>query len=593
MADQPPPPGLEDFEEFKKQQHEKPSRRNVFADLMEDLTDAKPDLPSAPTEATSEVVDPQPEPAEPDPFDAQPGVGTKFDRREDIDANASAKVQAAAAQGNLSPPGLEGVAGDGLAARPPTPPEVTAIRERLWSHGHRPVEVYSVINGRCGCGNPKCGSKGKHPKGSGWQLRAQHNPPDATMVTPSADALNTGIWCGGFQAIDIDIDDPDLASRARSLAVTMLGETIVRYRPNSPRVLLLYRVSEGEPGKTTIGTPGRQIEVLGHGQQFVAFGLHASGVRLEWDPQSPADTVADDLPAVNGEQIAAFLAAAGALLGVEAKPSPGPSARTAGNGAGTTQERDERAYRYCRKALDNARDELARTAAGGRNNALNNAALGLGHLHHHGAYTEAEAHAALAAACDSNGLLKDSGEKAVRDTFDSGWHKGVSEPKELGLEERPQHRGASHGAEQRRRAQPPEHLPPPLDKPISERANGLDDEVVRPDPLIFTLEHWINRDLAPADYLLGDLFSTTCRTLFFGPTGIGKTNFGFMCAPTWPGGRNSSIGPQGARRACSTSTARCPAGWSRSASSQPSNATAPCPPASSSSTGKIIPCSHP
>ena len=58
MADKPPPPGFGDFEK----QDEKPRRRSIFADLMEDdLTDAKADLPPAPV--ASEAVD---QPAESD-----------------------------------------------------------------------------------------------------------------------------------------------------------------------------------------------------------------------------------------------------------------------------------------------------------------------------------------------------------------------------------------------------------------------------------------------------------------------------------------------------------------------------------------------
>jgi AAA domain len=40
-----------------------------------------------------------------------------------------------------------------------------------------------------------------------------------------------------------------------------------------------------------------------------------------------------------------------------------------------------------------------------------------------------------------------------------------------------------------------------------------------------TLSWWLERELQPADYLVGELLSTTSRILFSGPSGIGKTNF--------------------------------------------------------------------
>jgi hypothetical protein len=46
-----------------------------------------------------------------------------------------------------------------------------------------------------------------------------------------------------------------------------------------------------------------------------------------------------------------------------------------------------------------------------------------------------------------------------------------------------------------------------------------------PDPSTFTAAYWEVRELAKPDFLLGDLLSTTSRTLLIGPTGIGKSNF--------------------------------------------------------------------
>ena len=45
-----------------------------------------------------------------------------------------------------------------------------------------------------------------------------------------------------------------------------------------------------------------------------------------------------------------------------------------------------------------------------------------------------------------------------------------------------------------------------------------------------TPAQWLSRKIEPADNLLGELFSTTSRTLFAADTGAGKTMFGMACA---------------------------------------------------------------
>ena len=111
--------------------------------------------------------------------------------------------------------------------------------------------------------------------------------------------------------------------RSARLAVDMLGATITRTRANSPRCLLVYRASEGEPVKLAITGAGHgkdhacKVEILGRGQQFVAFGGHPSGAELQWLDGGPADRALADLPAVTEAQIAAFLATCVPIIGAE------------------------------------------------------------------------------------------------------------------------------------------------------------------------------------------------------------------------------------------------------------------------------------
>lgn len=155
--------------------------------------------------------------------------------------------------------------------------------------------------------------RGKRPKGAAWQECVRRDP--SAEAAPEPDALNTGILCDGLRAVDVDIDDADTAARVRALAVARLGEAPMRWRENSPRVLLLYRAVEGEPPKRIVAGTAGKVEVLGKGQQFVAFGTHASGAALHWQGEAPGICTREALPAVSEAQIDAFLTAAREVIG--------------------------------------------------------------------------------------------------------------------------------------------------------------------------------------------------------------------------------------------------------------------------------------
>lgn len=179
---------------------------------------------------------------------------------------------------------------------------VAALRSSLWDAGFRPVAVLS---------------RDKRPLGREWPDRARQDPPECIRLGAVSHALNTGILCDGLRPVDFDIEDRDIAARCRALAASMLGEAPLRCRRNSPRFLALYRAVEGAPPKLVLaGTLGK-IEVLGAGQQFVAFGTHPSGAVLEWFPEAPGETLVGSLPAVTEDQVWAFMAACAPLIGAE------------------------------------------------------------------------------------------------------------------------------------------------------------------------------------------------------------------------------------------------------------------------------------
>ncbi|ACL58967.1 bifunctional DNA primase/polymerase [Methylobacterium nodulans] len=119
-------------------------------------------------------------------------------------------------------------------------------------------------------------------------------------------------------------------------------------------------------------------------------------------------------------------------------------------------EGDEAVVRYGRAALDKEIAAVAAAPSGGRNNALNAAALKLGGLVAAGALVESEVREALRSAAEACGLVGDDGLKSVLDTIDSGLRAGLRRPRDLSEvwaraardERRRQRRAGGSGADQ-------------------------------------------------------------------------------------------------------------------------------------------------
>jgi hypothetical protein len=123
--------------------------------------------------------------------------------------------------------------------------------------------------------------------------------------------------CDGLRAIDVDFHDPCTARALMTLLDLRFAPTIIRTRRNSGKFLAVYRARDGQPKKRTLVAAGDsgKIEVLGLGQQFVAFGRHETGVDLEWLTGSPLVSCAADLPALSEDDVTAFFAVARKIIG--------------------------------------------------------------------------------------------------------------------------------------------------------------------------------------------------------------------------------------------------------------------------------------
>jgi predicted P-loop ATPase len=195
----------------------------------------------------------------------------------------------------------------------------TELRLQLLANGWTPVPITSPDHK-----HPKVQSPGKQPFMAHWQkLRPENLTPDIIRNWPRLqDQPGTGILTGigGLVAVDIDVTNPDLATAIREAAWRILGTTPFVRIGRAPKIALLYRLlSEGKKAMTPMligpGGDNAQVEVLGLGQQFVAYGIHPLTQKpYEWPQKAPADAQAADVPKTTPDALLAFLKAAEGIL---------------------------------------------------------------------------------------------------------------------------------------------------------------------------------------------------------------------------------------------------------------------------------------
>jgi len=307
---------------------------------------------------------------------------------------------------------------------------VLTLRKSLHNNGFRPLAVYSPD--AVDWANRRREGAGKRPKGNDWTIRARQETPEAAQRVPEADALNTGILCDGLLAVDIDIESSELVSQVVSLAAQHLGNAPSRVRDGSPRCLYLYRASEGEPSKRSIvGTHGK-VEVLGFGNQFVAFGTHPEGMPYTWPAGGPDLFQQSQLTAVTPEALQAFLVGAARVIEAEA-PTPQDYPKSTSLELPTCdRQRDasERERVYAENALA---DEIATLEilkpGDGRNAALNSAAHSLGTMVGAGWVDASSVTESLLRAATANGHTSKHGERQTIKTIESGLNAGIEKPR--------------------------------------------------------------------------------------------------------------------------------------------------------------------
>ena len=194
--------------------------------------------------------------------------------------------------------------------------EIIAVRQRLLERQFQPIAVYNWDYPAI----PE-NHRGKRPSETEWQNTIG-------MPVYREVAQNTGVLTGTVYPLDIDIEDAAIVAEILVMAEKLFGRTIIRYRQNSPRRLLPYRIENSDARKIIIQLACGKLEFLGRGQQFVGFGKHPSGVDYVWQEKSLDAIEIEDLPIISAAVINAFTAWAEARWPVPEKAKSNGDGRT-------------------------------------------------------------------------------------------------------------------------------------------------------------------------------------------------------------------------------------------------------------------------
>lgn len=183
-----------------------------------------------------------------------------------------------------------------------------ALRLHLHANGYEPIAAV-----------------GKRPVSKSWQSKLISHDTLADEAQEYPEAENTGLRTGKLVAIDNDIREPTHAAVIQSIVLEKLGDTLAQRRGAKPEPLSLYRC-DTEINKITIRAraPGSDkfknvFEVLGRGQQFIAYGTHPeTGQPYRWINDDlggePEQCAFEALPIVSPSQVRECVSAVKAML---------------------------------------------------------------------------------------------------------------------------------------------------------------------------------------------------------------------------------------------------------------------------------------
>ncbi len=199
-------------------------------------------------------------------------------------------------------------------------PTYAEVALKLLDNGYEPVPLY---RGQ------------KSPRPTGWTTALIDEAQVRRWNAEFPDA-GVGIRTGHVVGIDIDVLDPDIAHQMGQIVEAKTGATLMRVGL-WPKRLYLVRTTKPFAKKST-----RKLEILGQGQQFVAFNIHPkTNEPYYWLSDTPLDVPASELPLVEEAICADLLNELAALLPpIGAQQRKTRTGRPSSEAAGPTRNAD-------------------------------------------------------------------------------------------------------------------------------------------------------------------------------------------------------------------------------------------------------------
>lgn len=175
-----------------------------------------------------------------------------------------------------------------------------ALGPRLLAQGFEPIPV-----------------AGKRPVIKQWEDLTLSADRVAYWATNGQGDLNVGLRTGTLAAVDLDIYDPEVAAQVYAAFVARFGEApcrigrapkrLLTYLANEPRTKINSRVwIRPNPEE---GEKENKVEVLGIGQQFVAYGIHPDTHKpYQWLNGDLTEQELWMLPSLDLDEVAAWIA---------------------------------------------------------------------------------------------------------------------------------------------------------------------------------------------------------------------------------------------------------------------------------------------
>jgi hypothetical protein len=247
----------------------------------------------------------------------------------------------------------------------------------------------------------------KRPWLNDWRARLSSAPitiEEAAKVTAAYPMAGIGV-AGGFNGlapIDVDAEAPEIVDR-----ITEILPAPIVAKAGQKGWTAFYR-GQVEACKLKDADGRTMVEVLVSGQTVIPPSIHPdTGRQYRWLTRSTLlDTRVSDLPEISEaviselrEALAPFMRSRQVWETVSIDASPEP---TSG-----------RLEAYARAVLSSEASELAGVLKGGRHLAAIRAGCVMGKWVHHGHIGQGTVEAALMAACQSNGLRQEDGDKSV------------------------------------------------------------------------------------------------------------------------------------------------------------------------------------